>query len=237
MGDAWEIKSLTGGKIQEILSDPQRMNAYSYSRNNPIVNSDPAGTDSYYFNNGQVQIIGSGKNSYYEKDDIKMLNDNAQFMQNHLYDLYSFANLVKPGGQWDYKRQNRYFFYNGNLVTGEDFGNINFGFSGAAAGVASGFLADAAGAVQVYTNTSKPEFYLTNFDDPRDTEKITSGISGYTNSSFASTRSSVVSAFSENLYESSGAETIFRTATAGYYLVNSVYQSMKSLFNSIKLWF
>jgi RHS repeat-associated protein len=40
MGDTGQIKELTGQQLQQLLSDPQNLNSYSYSRNNPLVNID-----------------------------------------------------------------------------------------------------------------------------------------------------------------------------------------------------
>lgn len=43
LGDDGLVKQLTGKSQEEILQDPQQLNAYSYARNNPITLSDPSG--------------------------------------------------------------------------------------------------------------------------------------------------------------------------------------------------
>ena len=43
IGDANQVKQITGKDQQEILADPQALNSYSYANNNPITQSDPTG--------------------------------------------------------------------------------------------------------------------------------------------------------------------------------------------------
>lgn len=43
IGDPTQVKQLTNQQFQQLLADPQALNAYSYSRDNPIVYVDPNG--------------------------------------------------------------------------------------------------------------------------------------------------------------------------------------------------
>jgi RHS repeat-associated protein len=43
IGDGGQIKQLTQQELQQILADPQNLNSYSYSRNNPLRIIDPTG--------------------------------------------------------------------------------------------------------------------------------------------------------------------------------------------------
>jgi RHS repeat-associated protein len=43
VGDANQLKQVTGQDQQAFLADPQQMGSYSYGRDNPIVNTDPTG--------------------------------------------------------------------------------------------------------------------------------------------------------------------------------------------------
>ncbi len=43
VGNAAQLKSITGMDIIQYLSDPQGLNSYSYARNNPLVYTDPTG--------------------------------------------------------------------------------------------------------------------------------------------------------------------------------------------------
>jgi RHS repeat-associated protein len=43
VGNPTQVQALTGENTQRYLSDPQQLNSYSYSRDNPIINKDPSG--------------------------------------------------------------------------------------------------------------------------------------------------------------------------------------------------
>ena len=88
-------------------------------------------------------------------------------------------------GPWDYKQYNRGY---------QDFGNYNYGRTGAAMGLATDFLLGQAGRAQQAAGTSKPEWGNPGFlgygglggtgsygDDPRDQEMIRRGISDQRN--------------------------------------------------------
>jgi hypothetical protein len=60
-----------------------------------------------------------------------------------------FGTKVRPGGDWDYKKKGSQY---------ENFGNFNFGATGAAVGIPPLTLYRGAGAVQVVTRTSLPEW-------------------------------------------------------------------------------
>ncbi|OEI75434.1 hypothetical protein BG616_15030 [Bacillus subtilis] len=99
-----------------------------------------------------------------------------------------FASKVKTGGPWDYKLKygpkKKYIFdtkggcYN---PTGEDLGNIHYGYVGRAAGFSDSFLRTAAGAYQIYSGTSKVKWYKSYFDDPKDQKMIDLGLRLYKN--------------------------------------------------------
>ena len=92
-----------------------------------------------------------------------------------------FHSQVQNKGPWDYKQYNRGY---------EDFGNYNYGRTGAAMGLATDFLLGQAGRAQQAARTSKPEWGNPGLlgygglggtgsygDDPRDQEMIKRGIS------------------------------------------------------------
>jgi hypothetical protein len=90
-----------------------------------------------------------------------------------------FADKVKTGGDWDYKRFGSAY---------EAFGNYNYGAVGAAIGYTSGILLRAAGAVQNWTDFRRvvqgrsrigSGFFLGGSpygDDPEDQAVISKGI-------------------------------------------------------------
>jgi len=87
-----------------------------------------------------------------------------------------FYNQVKNKGPWDYKQQGRQY---------ADFGNFNYGMTGAAALIESPVLLRAAGWAQVKAGTSIPQWghwYDLNGpfgDDPADQLQIQKGITYY----------------------------------------------------------
>lgn len=96
--------------------------------------------------------------------------------------LFWFRSQVQNKGPWDYKQYNRGY---------QDFGNYNYGRTGAAMGLATDFLLGQAGRAQQAAGTSRPEWgepgFLgfggtgSNGDDPRDQEMIRRGISDQRN--------------------------------------------------------
>jgi Bacterial toxin 44 len=93
-----------------------------------------------------------------------------------------FKGMVKNKAPWDLK----YSVYKGYRKSGVDVcgvhyqldmtGNLHYGFVGAAAQIADIILHEAAGYAQNRAGTSKPEYYCTADDDPRDYEFIRLGI-------------------------------------------------------------
>jgi len=55
IGNKDQVKQITGNDQQIVLSDPQQLNSYSYSENNPIIKSDPSGNISLV--PPQVQVL------------------------------------------------------------------------------------------------------------------------------------------------------------------------------------
>ena len=43
VGNPNQVEGMTGENTQQYISDPQQLNSYSYSRDNPIINKDPSG--------------------------------------------------------------------------------------------------------------------------------------------------------------------------------------------------
>ncbi len=98
----------------------------------------------------------------------------------HRGDLFWFKDQVNSGKPWDYK--------NVQEVKGseriEDFGNFNYGATGAALGVPDWMLYAAAGDKQLKDHPNDPEQTTSRWsypygDDPRDAEMIRRGIEAY----------------------------------------------------------
>lgn len=100
-----------------------------------------------------------------------------------------FAGNVKSGGIWDYKRAygtTVTYVFDKIYTTGEDLGNMHYGFVGRAGGFSSTLLKSAAGAYQIYSGTYHVNWYKTYFDDPKDQAAISRGISYWDNQSLRS---------------------------------------------------
>jgi RHS repeat-associated protein len=118
-----------------------------------------------------------------------------------------FADMVRPGGLWDYKTQEgwkyngsefkgkaieedwergilQYMYYDGMFVSSADFGNINYGYTGLAAGFAQTEIYLWGGVIHQVTAPGRGEIpslanWDTYFDDVHDHEMITLGMSKY----------------------------------------------------------
>lgn len=101
-----------------------------------------------------------------------------------------FASRVRSGSVWDYKQyygSTVQYIYNGKYCTGEDLGNMHYGFAGKGAGFSDTLLKSAAGAYQIYSGTSYIGWYKSYFDDPRDQSWIDYGMSMFNNNSWPKT--------------------------------------------------
>ncbi len=88
-----------------------------------------------------------------------------------------FAERVKSGGVWDFKRTyTKYYTFDGMFISGEYIGNMHYGFVGRGAGFSRNLLSSAAGAYQIYSGTSSIKWYKSYFDDPSDQAAITKGM-------------------------------------------------------------
>ncbi|QDX95851.1 hypothetical protein EEL31_08655 [Brevibacillus laterosporus] len=101
-----------------------------------------------------------------------------------------FAVQVRSGGAWDLKREigwdkTRTVRIDGETyyLTGEDIGNIHFGYVGRYH-FGTKTLLSAAGMVQILSGTARLSWFDTYFDDPTDQKAIRRGINWYLNDSF-----------------------------------------------------
>ena len=93
--------------------------------------------------------------------------------------LWYFYEKETDGGEWDIKLTFRWtssklFVYNGELLNGQDLGNIHYGYVGSAV-FPSWILIPAAGINQIKKGFHI-DYYSTFFDEPRDNEMIWYGI-------------------------------------------------------------
>lgn len=227
IGNWGQVQQLSGQDMSRYLSDPQQLNSYSYARNNPIVGKDPSGNATYIWNNGagMTGIDTDDPSTYYQSADNAMLVNNASQVSGAglIGGVNMFVNNVKPGGAWDYKTGNRsFYFFKNDLVGKEAFGNINYGYTGTAAGFGPSILEDAAGFVQVHKNTTYPN-WGTNYDDPKDTMNIRQGINAYNGSG----NSTVGARVTQAAYSAMSGQNISR-------IINSIHAVAKAFSNNSK---
>jgi len=226
-----------GAKLNRMLSDPQRLNSYSYAGGNPITNKDPGGDDYYHFDNGNVMQMApmNRNNNYYQQMDTAQLNLNRSLGESNRGNLALFYVQVNTGGDWDYKNNSegrQYYFYNGELVTSEEYGNLHYGDTGTAFGIGRRVLTDAAGANQIQQagkQNKGPTLsnWNGNFDDPRDTTNINIGINTYNNANRPN--SSTAYANTTNaVYSGSGTAGLVRSLSALVAALSSLVASMSS---------
>ena len=131
-------------------------------------------------------------------DRTKQLNEtlkkNADNMERYIYPnqppvikMNNFINNVKENGPMDLKNIKEFqstISYNEIIMEPQDVGNFNFGYIGRAYGYPTEFLADGAGAYQLYRHWKNPVTYLNCLtpsvcDDPRDTYFVRMGAIKY----------------------------------------------------------
>lgn len=183
-------------------------NLYAYCMNNPINLKDPNGNFAISTivkaikntTKKVVQAISKVAAKFSIPDYSKELNET---LISNAYEIISnreifggevtamdFYNSVNHGGTWDYKIPEQWknsigvsytetFIFNGNIMTPEDFGNINYGFTGMVAGFSSTMLFIGGG----YAKTNKISiriFIGPNYgDDVNDHAMIQYGIELY----------------------------------------------------------
>lgn len=101
-----------------------------------------------------------------------------------------FATNVREGGPWDYKREIgwdkvRTVKIDGETyyLTGEDIGNIHYGYVGRELFKRKTLLS-AAGIVQILTGSARAEWFDSYFDDPTDQAAIKRGIDWFEDDRF-----------------------------------------------------
>ena len=93
-----------------------------------------------------------------------------------------FKKQVQARGPWDFKTNYlKNYRTAGVTFSGTHYrydmpGNFHYGFVGAAANIGDTVLELGAGQAQVRSNTSKPEYWCTSFDDPEDNAYVKLGI-------------------------------------------------------------
>ena len=98
------------------------------------------------------------------------LDNNLAEARNWHLPIIPFVDAVNTHHRWDYKNQGPF----------EDFGNVNYGATGRAAGIPRMILQAGAGLAQYKDGTQKSEygsFFSSSFgDDPKDQEQIKLGM-------------------------------------------------------------
>lgn len=179
------------------------------------------------YGNEIYREVGKKNEIHTPSSDLEMMRKNASEMANNKWILLYFADNVQTGGKWDFKDVNNpehrsFYWFKNNLVTAEEFGNIHYGYVGAAGGFSIELLKDIPGIIQIYHNTARLSFMATNFDDPRDTFNIISGYQAYDESII-----SILLSENMNYFYTKSIQTAVKTYTSLYFLGKSVIKRWK----------
>jgi hypothetical protein len=205
------------------------LHVYHYAGTNPVKYTDPDGRDIIYQDsdgNEMRREISDRNEVHTPESDKDLMDQNADIMKKNYLNLFFFNTQVKTEGAWDFKNKERsdyrsYFWFNGELISAEEFGNIHYGYVGNAGGIPTGLLIDAPGIAQIKRGTSDPSFWLTNFDDPLDTANILRGIRAYKSGFF-----NLIFRYTLDFtYNVSGARLGFRIYTLSYFIYKPSYST------------
>ena len=162
-------------------------NAYAYCLNNPVNMIDYSGHRSVSHLHTRFELVTHLPDC--TEAAINTLNENLRRVEKmkktflKFQGAMDFYNLVKSKGDWDYKSEpadwmpeDGRFLFNGTVMDASDFGNLNYGFTGAAFGFSVTTLLSGAGYAALTDEGASIGTCLTLYDDPSDTKMILSGI-------------------------------------------------------------
>ena len=142
--------------LRGTMSDPLTLNPYTYVENNPINKVDPSGLSSNKALSGlsfgdltSEQISHLLQFGYILPEHTPPgvdINANMQEARRHSGNILWFIEMVKTGGDWDYKKYGSEY---------EEYGNFHYAVVGRAFGLPSYLLRAGAGGYQVITNNQR----------------------------------------------------------------------------------
>lgn len=119
-------------------------------------------------------------NSYMRQAEIDYTDMHDRFWLENFRD---FISLVGNSAMMDLKNQSEWqhsaCIYAGEIVDQDAMGNINYGFFGTHCNIPESVLIAGAGYAQIRAGTSDMDFWMTFFDDPRDSYRVMQGIDIY----------------------------------------------------------
>lgn len=137
----------------------------------------PKNDYSFYILGGDVT---DQLNTYMRQAEIDYADMHDRFW---LENFREFISLVGNSAMMDLKNQPEWqhsaCIYAGEIVDQDSLGNINYGFFGTHCNIPESVLMAGAGYAQIRAGTSELEFWMTFFDDPRDSYRVMQGIDIY----------------------------------------------------------
>lgn len=154
-------------------------NLFTYCENNLISSIDPSGCKAINITSRLTNLMRTNalKFAAYIMSQILFKGVVKGMLNAFKY----FYNNSKSGGSWDLKglkgwklSKGDWFVFKGKKLRNDDPGNIHFGYVGSVMFPVK-ILRAGAGVYQIYSSTSKWQYWWTFFDDPRDSAMILYG--------------------------------------------------------------
>ena len=161
----------------EIQAEIDRLDEENKQNNRELFSVDPKESYSFYILGGDVT---DQLNEYMRQTEI----DYEYMHRRHwLENIFEFKALVDDFSKMDLKRQPGWqhsaLIYNGEIIDRDVPGNINYGYFGTFCNIPKAVLLLGAGYAQLRDGTSTSDYWITFFDDPRDTFRVLQGIDIY----------------------------------------------------------
>lgn len=162
----------------EVQAEIDRLDEENKQNNKELLSVDSEEAYNFYI---LGEDVTDRLNEYMRQTEVNYAHMHNRPWVENLIDFYL---LVRGGGEMDLKNQPEWehsaYIYNGELVSQDALGNINYGYFGTFCNIPQMVLIVAGGVAQSVSHRKvNLEFWYTVTDDPRDTFRVLQGIDIY----------------------------------------------------------